>query len=169
MTTEADMTQILGIDMKVFLIVVILLGLILFFSLNNRRKNRIVGKKKGLKIFIFGILILASTFFLIELISGVSARVFPREYQKSFDKDAWHDLKGLRYEMRTDLVKSEILIDKNKSELTDLLGEPDRTGTANSWIYDLGVSKAGFGWQYNELKIHFQNAKVIRTELIERH
>ncbi len=89
------------------------------------------------------------------------------EFQKDFDQAAWAGIKDLRYEMKDDILESKMLENKTPTEVLQLLGEPSSKITDDIWIYDLGVSKAGFGWQFNDLKIYFQNNQVENIELIE--
>src|SRR5258708_5765393 len=44
---------------------------------------------------------------------------------RDFDREKWFADKEGRYEMRDDLMKSEILKNKNKKEVVDILGLPD--------------------------------------------
>lgn len=105
-------------------------------------------------------MILAPCVYLIVAFVFFSIVIFPPEFQKDFDQAAWNDLKGIRFEMRNDLVESKLLLNKGKLDVKELLGEPDKSDSAEIWTYDLGVSKAGFGWQYNDLKVHFKNGRV---------
>ena len=72
--------------------------------------------------------------------------------------------------MRDDIVNSNILKSKTKQELIQLIGKPDIKDSTNIWIYDLGTSGAGLGWQFNSLKITFKNREVSDVKKIElRH
>ena len=67
--------------------------------------------------------------------------------------------------MRNDLVESGLLKNKNKKEILDILGPPDfGTDTTNVWDYDLGISGAGLGWQFNSLIITFDEERVTKVE-----
>ena len=35
------------------------------------------------------------------------------------------------------------------------------------WTYDLGMSGAGFGWQFNSLQLTFENGKVSDVKKLE--
>lgn len=69
--------------------------------------------------------------------------------------------------MRDDIVESGLLQDIEKSEVIWILGKPERGDSTDIWVYDLGVSQAGFGWQFNDLQVHFENDIVKRVEVIE--
>tara|TARA_R100000306_G_C4324332_1_gene116848 strand:- start:239 stop:724 length:486 start_codon:yes stop_codon:yes gene_type:complete len=158
--------MIFGLDIEIF-VVCGLLVLLLYFALSRtifsaRRKGR-----NGIRYSVITTLIATPILFYISIVSVLFFKLFVPEFQKDFDKTSWTELKELRFEMRDDLVESKILENKSKAEVIDLLGEPDRKDTTGTWTYDLGVSKAGFGWQFNDLKIHFDNDRVEETELIE--
>jgi hypothetical protein len=80
-----------------------------------------------------------------------------------FDKEKWK--KGTQIErgnMSTDLVKSEMLIGKTKSEIIDLLGEPkDSTRTNFHYLVDFGYMTPF------DLNIWFDkdNLRVNKTDL----
>lgn len=158
--------MILGFDIEIFVVCGILI-LLLYLALS---KTIFSVRKKGGKGRLYSVittLIVTPILFYISIVSVLFFQLFVPEFQKDFDKTAWTELKELRFEMRDDLVESKILENKSKAEVIELLGEPDRKDTAGIWTYDLGVSKAGFGWQFNDLKIHFNNDRVEETELIE--
>jgi len=87
------------------------------------------------------------------------------EPTRDFNKEKWFADKSKRYEMRDDLVESELLKNKTREEVLDILGPPDlRVDTVNFWDYDLGTSGAGFGWQFNNLIITFDKDRVTKVE-----
>ena len=166
MTTFLNIPQFFGISIEVYLITA-LFGLITYFILRRLLRNKIADKKQRNVVVIIGTLLIAPTLYIIAAFIFITIVLFPPEFQKDFDQKTWDDLKELRFEMRDDLVDSRLLEDKKKSEVKKLLGEPDRGDSTDIWTYDLGVSGAGFGWQFNDLKVHFVNDKVNKTELIE--
>lgn len=90
------------------------------------------------------------------------------EPTRDFSKEKWFADKSKRYEMRDNLVESELLKNKTKEEILDILGPPDiRTDSVNVWDYNLGTSQAGFGWQFNNLIITFDNDRVTKVEKTE--
>ena len=66
--------------------------------------------------------------------------------------------------MRDDIVESEILIGKSKSEIIEFIGKPEFKDSADVWTYNLGMSGAGFGWQFNFLEVSFENGKVSKVK-----
>jgi len=88
------------------------------------------------------------------------------EPQYDFNSERWLGDKSKRYEMGNDIIDNEILHKMNKSEVINLLGEPD-LDTQNVLHYDMGTSGAGFGWLYNGIKIKLKNDTVIDVKKIE--
>lgn len=62
--------------------------------------------------------------------------------------------------MRDNLIKSRILNGKTKSEIVELIGKSEGDDSTDIWTYNLGMSGAGFGWQFNSLQLTFKNGKV---------
>ena len=158
--------MIFGLDIEIF-VVFGLLAILLYVALSKTLFNTQRKGRKGVRYSIITTLVATPILFYIALVSVLFFKLFAPEFQKDFDKKAWTDLKELRYEMKDDLVDSKILESKTKNEVIILLGEPDRKDSTGIWTYDLGVSKAGFGWQFNDLQLHFKNEQVEKSELIE--
>ena len=94
--------------------------------------------------------------------------VISYEPSRSFNKERWFADKFNRYEMRDDLVKSGRLKNKSKQEIVEILGLPSTViDSLNIWDYELGMSGAGFGWQFNNLKLTFDNGYVTKVEKVE--
>ena len=155
-----------GLDIKIF-VKCGLLALLLYFVLSKTIFSSRKKGKKGIHYALITTLIATPILFYITLVSTLIFQLFAPEFQKDFDKTVWIELKGLRYEMRDDLIESEILKNKTKTEILEILGKPDKSDTTGIWTYDLGVSKAGFGWQFNDLIIQFEEGKVYKTQLKE--
>jgi hypothetical protein len=155
--------MILGFDIEI-VVVFGLLVLLVYFALTKTLFKR--SKKRAFYSTLIT-LFASPILFYISLVTYLFFGIFGPEFQKDFDQKAWQEIKGLRNEMRDDLIESDLLKNKTKNEVLSLLGEPDRIDSTGLWTYDLGVSKAGFGWQFNDLKIHFDNDRVEETELIE--
>lgn len=99
---------------------------------------------------------------------GIMITAMFYEPTRDFNKEKWFADKSKRYEMRDDLVESELLKNKTKEEILSILGSPDvRADTVNIWNYDLGTSQAGLGWQFNNLIITFDNDRVTKVEKTE--
>jgi len=64
--------------------------------------------------------------------------------------------------MRDDLVNNGMLEQKSKKKVIEIIGLPDYSSdTSNIWRYDLGMSGAGLGFQFNTLHITFENDRVV--------
>lgn len=145
-------------------ITILVIGIVTFFVLRWTLK-RIIKTDKDLRTALtwIGTIVLTPLIYFGLIIALFSAMFY--EPTRDFDKEKWFADKEKRYEMRDDLVNSEILKNKNKKEVADILGLPDfETDTTNIWNYDLGTSGAGLGWQFNTLLITFDNDRVTKVE-----
>ena len=84
--------------------------------------------------------------------------------ESTFNEQKWCTETASRYKMRDDLIDNQILKLKNKSEVVTLLGNPSNSTSDNQWIYDLGISSAGFGVQFHSLQITFKNNVVAKVK-----
>jgi preprotein translocase subunit YajC len=139
-------------------LIVLLIAIPTFFILRWILKRFIKNKKARNWTSIVATLIVAPILYF-GLIIGIFSYLF-YEPQYDFKKERWFADKNARFEMRDDLVNSRILIGKSKSEIIDLIGKSDSNDSTENWTYDLGMSGAGFGWQFNYLKLTFENDKV---------
>ncbi len=89
-------------------------------------------------------------------------------HQKTFTAQLWNDKPNLRYELSDDLLTSNLLIGKSKSDIESLLGTYEwlswndtlKTHDNNKWNYSLGQEPGAFNDQKECLEIVFQNTKV---------
>ncbi|WP_179377379.1 hypothetical protein [Winogradskyella wichelsiae] len=146
-------------------IIVILIGIPIFFILRWILKRFIKNKKTRNWISILGTIIIAPILY-IGLVMAFFSYLF-YEPQYDFKKERWFADKNARFEMRDDLVNSGILIGKSKSEIIDLIGKSESNDSTEIWTYDLGMSGAGFGWQFNSLQLTFENGKVTDVKKYE--
>ena len=84
--------------------------------------------------------------------------------ESTFNEQKWRTETTSRYKMRDDIINNQILKLKNKSEVVTLLGNPSNSTSDNQWVYDLGISSAGFGVQFNNLQITFKNNVVAKVK-----
>ena len=139
-------------------IIVILIAIPTFFILRFILKRFIKNKKTRNWTSIFGTIIIAPILY-IGLVMAFFSYLF-YEPQYDFEKERWFADKNARFKMRDDLVNSGILNGKSKSEIIELIGKSQSNDSTEIWTYDLGMSGAGFGWQFNSLKLTFENGKV---------
>ena len=146
---------------------IILIMIIPFFFIFRWILIRLLPHKKRAAnvLAVFSTLILTPLIYL-----GFSFITFlygsPFETQKSFDQQAWHSKADTRFRMQDDIVNKEILKNKNKEQIIDLLGEPDQKDASDLWIYNTGVSTSGFPTFYS-LKLEFENEQVTKVEKIK--
>jgi hypothetical protein len=128
--------------------------------------KRFIKNKKTLKwTVIVSTIIISPIIYYVLIIMFFSLLFYEPQYD--FDRERWLADSEARHEMRDNLVESEILINKSKSEVIHLIGEPKSKDSTDLWIYDLGMSGAGFGWQFNYLELTFENGIVSDVKKIE--
>lgn len=90
-----------------------------------------------------------------------------REPSRDFDQSKWMTNKEERFEMADDLINRKVLIDRDSSQIIQLLGIPLVRDSLNlNWIYDLGSGGGGFGFLFHQLRITFDKNKAIKVEHI---
>jgi len=145
----------------------ILIMIIPFFFIFRWILIRLLPKKKqAANVFsVFATLILTPLIYL-----GFSFIFFlygsPFETQKSFDQQAWQLKADTRFRMQDDIVNNNILENKNKEQIVDLLGEPDQKDASDLWIYNMGMTTSGFPTFYS-LKLGFENDQITKVEKIK--
>ncbi|WP_435413636.1 hypothetical protein [Psychroserpens mesophilus] len=90
-------------------------------------------------------------------------------HQKYFSSELWIDKPSLRYELSDDLMASEVLIGKTKTEVESLLGtyewlswnDLNKDHDTNKWNYSLGIEPGAFNTEKECVEIVFSNDKVI--------
>jgi hypothetical protein len=144
-------------------IINLVIAIVTFFILRWTLKNFIKAEKLRIGLTWVGTIILTPLIYM-GLIAIFFSILF-HQPTRAFDKDRWFADREKRYEMRDDIVESEILKEKNKKEIIELIGPPDfGTDTNDVWNYDLGTSGAGIGWQFNTLLVTFKNDRVVKVE-----
>lgn len=90
-------------------------------------------------------------------------------HQKYFSSEVWIDKPALRYELSDDMLASEVLIGKTKSEVNLLLGtyewlswnDKKEDHDPNKWNYSLGIEPGAFNTEKECIEIVFDNDSVI--------
>jgi hypothetical protein len=80
-----------------------------------------------------------------------------------FDKEKWFADKETRYELSEDIIESEMLIGKTKSEVRQILGDENNTDQSDHWSYYLGFRPGFANIDPDVLDIEFKDGKVIRV------
>lgn len=90
-------------------------------------------------------------------------------HQKYFSSELWIEKPLLRYELSDDLIASEVLIGKTKTEVDSLLGtyewlswdDTEKTHDDDKWNYSLGIEPGAFNTEKECIEIVFKEDKVI--------
>jgi len=139
----------------------LVIGVTIFFILRWALKKFITTYRLRIVLSLIGTIILIPIINVGLLLIYLSIHYY--EPHRDFEKERWFADKAKRYEMLDDLEENEILKNRNKTEIVDILGLPDfGTDTTNTWNYDLGTS--GAVWQFNSLILIFDNDKVVNVE-----
>ena len=146
-------------------IIILIISIPTFFFLRFILKKFIKNERVKIWISVIGSLIIGTTLY-VGLISLLFSYLF-YEPQYDFDKEKWFADKNTRYEMRDDLVDSGILNGKTKREIIEIIGKSESADSTNIWTYNLGMSGAGLGWQFNSLQLTFEDGKISEVKKIE--
>ena len=80
-----------------------------------------------------------------------------------FDKEKWFADKETRYNLSEDIIESEMLIGKTKSEVRQILGDENNTDQSDNWSYYLGFKPGFANIDPDVLDIEFKDGKVIKV------
>jgi len=146
-------------------VIILIIAIPTFFVLRWILKRFIKDSKTRNWTSILGAVVIAPILYIGLAIAFFSYLFYEPQYD--FDREKWLADKQTRFEMRDDIVDSELLIGRSKSEIIDFIGNPEFGDSTKIWTYDLGTSGAGFGWQFNSLELTFKNDKVKEVKKIE--
>jgi hypothetical protein len=146
-------------------IIVLIISIPTFFILRWILKRFLKDRKTRNWTSVIGTIIIAPILYAGLAVAFFSYLFYEPQYD--FDREKWFADKHSRFEMQDDLEESGILKGKTKSEIIEFIGKPEFTNITDIWTYDLGMSGAGFGWQFNSLELTFQNGKVTGVRKIE--
>ncbi|NRA93955.1 MAG: hypothetical protein HRU26_14980 [Psychroserpens sp.] len=102
--------------------------------------------------------------------------IFSNYHHKKYFKTAlWIEKPGLRYELTDDMLDSQLLSGKTKSDVESLLGIQEwytwdsiqNQHDQDKWNYSLGQEPGAFNDQKECLEIAFENNKVIATTIYQ--
>lgn len=93
-------------------------------------------------------------------------------HRKYFNSENWKEKPALRYEMSDNLINSNLLLKKQKSDVANLLGESEWYGwddslkinSENIWNYNMGFEPGAFNMNQESLEIVFVDNKVIKVK-----
>jgi len=88
-------------------------------------------------------------------------------FEERFDDNEWKANPAQRYKMADDLIESQVLLRKSKSEVRTLLGEPTSSSNVEKdiFIYDIGDPPSFFDSRKEHLLIIFVNQSVDEVTL----
>ncbi len=81
-----------------------------------------------------------------------------------FDKEKWFTDEEERYEMSDNIIESNMLIGKTKTEIQQILGDGDNSDQSDGWYYYLGYRPGFANIDPDVLYIEFKNGKVLKVE-----
>lgn len=84
-----------------------------------------------------------------------------------FDKNEWNSNVEERFKMSEDIIESEILIDKTREEVIQMLGNDFITNNESKITYELGYVPGLFNIDPDYLDIKLENGKVISVNQYE--
>ncbi len=105
----------------------------------------------------------------VLILATLISLVLISTFENKFDETTWKVYPSKRYNMRKDIVESELLIGKTKQEVLRLLGEPEVSNLTGKdhLIYSLGEVPSFFESDENKLVVIFEDElarKVIYSE-----
>jgi len=93
------------------------------------------------------------------------------EPSRKFDKSSWRSDTGKRFQMSDDIIKSEILIGKDTTQIKAFLGDTHQKYQDSTkkltWIYEMGEGGGGLGFLFHSLGITFKDNKAILIQHFE--
>ena len=104
---------------------------------------------------------------VIFLVATVIAIMFFDLFEMPFNAQHWQTKPLERYEMVDNLIESQILIGKDRSEVIDILGQPDSKSGSNKdvFVYVIGSAPSIFSSKKEYLVIVFKNQIVDKVTL----
>ncbi|CDF78613.1 conserved hypothetical protein [Formosa agariphila KMM 3901] len=144
------------------LIFILILAIPSFFISKWSLKKLDIGTSKNRKyIALFPTFNLSPLFYIaFILIWMASSSYYPTH---EFNKLQWEANSEERYTMSQNLIESEMLIGKSKSEVSDVLGSDFYVYNENHISYNLGFLPGLFNIDPDVLDIYFKYGKVVRV------
>lgn len=145
----------------VSLVIIMCLVFILVFLFVNT-----IDKRKWLTILVSLVLTPVVYFYMVYPMINIFSNY---HHQKYFTSEVWIEKPALRYELSDDLIASEALIGKTKTEASSLLGpyewlswnDKDKDHDINKWNYSLGIEPGAFNTKKECIEVVFNDDKVI--------
>jgi hypothetical protein len=160
MTTLLYILKLYGVSIEVYLILLVLgIPTFLFW---RWLLNKIIKVDKKRKIATWTATLVVTPLIYIGLIMlwFFSISYYPTH---DFEKEKWFADKEKRYELSGDIIDSNMLIGKTKSEVQQLLGDEGNTDDSDYWNYYLGFRPGFANIDPDVLVIEFKDGKVIKV------
>jgi hypothetical protein len=160
MTTILYISTLFGVGIEVYFIL-LALGIPTFFIWRWLFK-KIIKVDKTRKIATWTATLIATPLIYIGIIMLwlFSISYYPTH---DFDQEKWFANKETRYELSEDIIESEMLIGKTKSEVRQILGDEGNTDESNNWNYYLGFRPGFVIIDPDVLDIEFKDGKVVKV------
>ena len=147
-------------------IIVLILAIPTYFICKWLMTRLKVGNKKTRKFLAIIPTVILSPIIYVGL---VMIWIFSISYYPTsdFDKDEWNSNVEERFIMSEDIIESEILIDKTREEVIEILGNNFITNNESKITYELGHVPGLFNIDPDYLDIKLENGKVISVKQYE--
>ncbi|PKB44455.1 hypothetical protein AX016_2674 [Cellulophaga sp. RHA19] len=145
------------------ILIILFIAIVLFFIFNwaLKKSNRIALKYKkitaiGLSIVFAPLTYIFSIYCFVAIIS-----YYPKH---QFNQQKWNNNPEQRYELSTDIIESNMLIGKTRTEVIQLLGEDFYEYNPEHIAYILGFKPGIFSIDTDALDIIFKDNIVIKVK-----
>lgn len=150
----------MGISYEVF-VIILLLGIPVFFIWRWLLKKYIKSDKSRIIATWIATIITAPFIYIgVILIWLYTLSYYPTN---DFNKEKWLSDTEKRYEMSGDIIESEMLIGKTKSEVKQILGDDGNEDESDNWSYSLGFKPGFANIDPDVLDIEFKDGKVVKV------
>jgi hypothetical protein len=147
-------------------IIVLILAIPTYFIYKWLMTRLKVGNKRNRKFLAIIPTVILSPIIYVGL---VMIWIFSISYYPTsdFDKNEWNSNVEERFKMSEDIIESEILIDKTREEVIEILGNDFITNNESEITYELGHVPGLFNIDPDYLDIKLENGKVISVKQYE--
>lgn len=140
-------------------ILLLILAIPIYFLWRRILRSKL--KNPKYKSLVLGLLTLVSAplVYLGFIISFIWFVSYHPKHQ--FDKEVWTNDVEKRFQLSDNIIDSEMLINKTKEEVIDLLGQENNEMDNDSWSYYLGFKPGLLSIDPDILELTFENGKVV--------
>ncbi len=140
-------------------ILLLILAIPIYFFWRRILRSKL--KNQKYKNLVLGLLTLVSAplVYLGLIISFIWLVSYHPKHQ--FDKQVWTNDVEKRFQLSDNIIDSEMLINKTKEEVIDILGQENNELDNDRWIYYLGFKPGLLSIDPDILELTFENGKVV--------